>query len=336
MPSPLTPGHVQDFPKVELHVHLEGSIQPATLLTLAERNQVRLPATDEQGLREWFQFRDFAHFVEVYDAISRCLRTTDDFDLIAFEFGREMARQNTRYAEVTFTAGTHYANGVAFDTYFAGLQRGRERAHREFGVRMSWIFDIDRDGSEQLADYTVDAAIQGMCDGVVALGLGGTERDRPARRYIRQFDRARAAGLHSVPHAGELDGPDSVRESIEVLGAERIGHGVRAVEDPNLVEYLAEHRVPIEVSPTSNLRLGVYPDAASHPLPVLAAAGVRFSVNSDDPALFNTTLEAEYVHAVTALSLDAEGLRALVTDAALQAFLPSAEREALVASLATG
>lgn len=295
-----------------------------------------MPASDERGLRDWFLTWDFAHFVEVYDAISRCLRTSEDYELIAYEFARDMARRSTRYAEITFTASTHYTNGVPFDTYFEGLRRGRERAREEFGVLMNWVFDIDRDSNDDLADYTVDVAVEGMTEEVAALGLGGTEEDRPARRYVRQFERTRAAGLHSLPHAGELDGPASVRESIDALGAERIGHGIRAVEDREVVEYLVDRGIPIEVSPTSNLRLAVYADAASHPLPDLARAGVRFSVNSDDPALFDTSMGAERAYAASALNLDAQGLRAMAGGAATQAFLPAAERDALAASIASG
>jgi aminodeoxyfutalosine deaminase len=191
-------------PKAELHVHLEGSILPATLLELARRNRVALPADTVEGLREWFVYRDFAHFVEIYLTITRCLRTTDDYELVAYEFGAEMARQNVRYAEVTFSPSTHHALGVPHDASFGGLTRGRKRARDELGVEMAWVFDIVRTMKDEtrlhpLAEYTTAVAIEGKEDGVVALGLGGAEAGAPPEPFEAYFDRARAAGLHSGP-----------------------------------------------------------------------------------------------------------------------------------------
>jgi len=168
--------YLRAAPKVELHVHLEGSISPATLLTLAARNGVRLPADNVAGPRDWFTYRDFPHFVEIYVAITRRLKTAEDYELVAYEFGAEMARQNVRYAEVTFTPGTHRRFGVPHEAYFGGLTRGRARARADFGVELAWIFDIvrDVDPDEQnraYADYTLGVAVEGKGDGVVALGL---------------------------------------------------------------------------------------------------------------------------------------------------------------------
>jgi aminodeoxyfutalosine deaminase len=286
--------YLQAAPKVELHVHLEGSIQPGTLLTLARRNNVALPYDTVEGLRQWFVFRDFPHFVDIYVAITRCLRTADDYELIAYEFGAEMTRQNTRYAEVTFTPGTHNTLGVPFDVYFAGVTRGRERARADFGVEMAWIFDIVRENPDpQHPEYTLWAALQGKDDGVIGLGLGGYEIGHTPRPFAPWFALARTEGLHSLPHAGEQGGPDSIWGAIDALGAERIGHGVHAIEDPALVEYLRDHNIPLEMCPTSNIRLGLYPSAAEHPFRRLHDAGVPVTINSDDPPLFNTDLNHE-------------------------------------------
>ena len=231
-------------------MHLEGSIQPATLLTLARRNGKALPAQTVEELQQWFRFRDFDHFIEIYFEITGCLRTAEDYELIAYEFGAGMARQHVRYAEVTFSPSTHYASlGIPFDTFFGGLTRGRERARAEFGVEMRWVFDIvrsieDEARNRQLADYVTAVAIEGKGDGVVALGLGGAEVGYPPERFAAYFERALAAGLHSAPHAGETVGPASVWGALRALGAERIGHGVRSIEDAALVEYLAEQRIP--------------------------------------------------------------------------------------------
>jgi aminodeoxyfutalosine deaminase len=291
--------YVRSVPKAELHVHLEGSIQPSTLLKLAERNRIDLPATTEAGLRKWFAYRDFAHFIEIYVTVSRCLTGAEDYELITYELGEQMASQNVRYAEVTFTPSTHgISHGVAYDTYFQGLTSGRRRVQQVFGVEINWVFDMEYAAANlaltrKVADYTLGAAMDGKHDGVVALGLGGVEVGHSFEHLAPYFDRGRAAGLHAAPHAGETVGPASIWGAIQVLGAERIGHGVRAIEDPKLVTYLAEHRIPLEVCPTSNLRLGVYSDLRTHPLRALYEAGVIVTINSDDPPLFNTTLTQE-------------------------------------------
>ncbi len=316
------------IPKAELHVHLEGSIQPATLLTLAERNGSKeLPSYTVEGLREFFKFRDFDHFIEMYSIISRCLKTAADFELIAYEFGAEMARQNTRYAEVTFSCSFHHHQGIPEYEYMEGLTRGRMRAQEEFGVEMNWVFDIirsvaDPELREKYADYTTSIAIENRDNGVIALGLGGGEIGYPPEWFAAHFDRAIAAGLHSTPHAGEVAGPESVWNAIKLLSAERIGHGVRSIEDPTLVAYLADHNVPLEVNPTSNICLGIYPSMEAHPFRRLYEAGVPVSVNSDDPPLFNTTLNHEVSLLAEPFSFDVNTIDEIVLNGIRHSFLP--------------
>ncbi len=322
-------------PKVELHVHLEGAILPATLLTLARRNGVELPADTEEGLRAWFTFRDFDHFIQVYFAITRCLKTFADYELIAYEFGAEMARQHVRYAEVTFTPSTHFLSySVPHDTAFGGLTRGRARARADFGVEMAWVFDTvhfveDPERTRKVAEYTASVAIEGAHDGVVALGLGGPEVGHSFERIAPYFEQARVAGLHSAPHAGETRGPESVWGALRMLGAERIGHGVRAIEDPALVAYLAEQRIPLEVCPTSNIRLGIYPTLAAHPLRRLYDAGVPVTINSDDPPLFNTTLDDEVGLLPGAFGLSVEQIDELLLNGVRYSFLPDERKQAM-------
>lgn len=328
--------YLRAAPKAHLHVHLEGSILPETLLTLARRNAVALPADTVEGLRAWFTFRDFNHFIEIYLSITRCLRTAEDYELIAYEFGVEMARQQTRYAEVTFSPSTHEALGVPFATQFAGLTRGRERARADFGVEMAWIFDIVRNIApetrrDQWAEYTLARAIEGLGAGVVALGLGGAEVGHPPELFASYFARAREAGLHCIPHAGETGGPEGVWGAIRALGAERIGHGVRSIEDPALVAYLSEHNLALEVCPTSNLRLGVYPDYAAHPLRRLYEAGVPITINADDPPLFNTTLNDEVELLATAFGLGLNEIDAILLNGVRYSLLPAERKRALEA-----
>ena len=323
---------VREMPKAELHVHLEGSIEPATLLTLAERNGVALPADDVAGLQEFYRFTDFDHFIRVYFAISSCLRTLDDFCLIAYEFGAEMARQRIRYAEVTFTPNTSVANtGLPFREILAALNEGRSRAEEEFHVQYQWVLDIVRDHPDsrhQVAEWAASATDEG----VVGFGLGGTERGHPPEWFGDAYAVAREAGLHSVPHAGEIAGPESVWGAIRALGAERIGHGVRSVEDPALIEYLRERQIPLEVCPTSNLCLGNYASYEEHPIRWLWEQGLYVTVNSDDPPMFNTNLVGEYQALVDHAGFDTAELERLSLNALEASFLPDAAKAVMAQS----
>ena len=320
---------VREMPKVELHVHLEGSIQPATLLALAERNKVALPANDLAGLRQFYQFTDLEQFVRVYFTISGCLKTADDFSLIAYEFGVEMARQRIRYAEVTFTPYTNVAyTHLPFDEIMAGLNEGRARAQAELGVEFRWVLDIvrsDPDTRDQVASWAAGAVDRG----VVGFGLGGPERGYPPELFAEAYAVALEAGLHSVPHAGEVAGPASVWGAIRALKAERIGHGVHSVEDPELIEYLREHQIPLEVCPTSNLCLGGYRSYEEHPVRWLWDQGLYVTVNSDDPPMFNTDLVAEYQALADHLAFTADELERLSLKALRASFLPAERKAAL-------
>ena len=324
--------YIAAMPKVELHVHLEGAIRPETLLELARRNDVPLPADTVAGLHKWYSFTDFPHFVEIYVAISACLRTPDDIELIAREFLAGQAAQNIRYSEVTYTAFTHYAHkNIAFRDQLAAINRARAWAAAELGVTMRLIIDISREQPTESGRQVADWAIDAIGDGVVALGLGGPEVGNPPEKFQAAFDRARAAGLPSVPHAGETVGAASIWGALRALGAVRIGHGVRCLEDPALVEELRARQIPLEVCPTSNVCLGVAPSMAEHPLPRLLAAGLYVTLNSDDPSMFNTTLNGEYLAAVGAFQLNVGDLERLALNAVRAALLPAADRTALEA-----
>ncbi|NJN82481.1 MAG: adenosine deaminase [Caldilineaceae bacterium] len=297
------------MPKAELHIHLEGAIGPATLLELAQRHNglAALPATDLEGLQKWFDFVDFPHFIEIYLTISTLLRTPDDFATIVYACGEEMARQNIRYREVTFTPFTHthlQDKGLSLRDLLDGLEAGREAARQAFGVEMGWVFDIPRNASFDPnaqgsydpfpAEQTLDYALLGQDRGVVGFGLGGYEVGAPAQPFAHAFRAAKQAGLRSLPHAGETEGPASVWAAMRELGADRIGHGVRAIEEPKLLVQLADQGIPLEICPTSNICLHVYRRLAEHPFPHLDRMGLIVTVNSDDPPLFNTTLTEEY------------------------------------------
>ncbi len=300
------PGLVAELPKAELHVHLEGAISPQTLLNLASRHEVDLPADDPDGLRSWFRFRDFPHFVAVYLKCSECLRDPEDFLLVARDFISEQQRQNIVYTEAHFTIGTHIRNGrdpsEILDALAEAVSWGTER-----GVELRFIFDIVRNVPE-MADDTLEWALEGRRrELVVGLGLSGFE-DQPTEPFADHFDEAERQGLHRTAHAGEHEGPEVVYAALEHARAERIGHGIRAYDDPTLVGELATSGTVLEVCPTSNVKLHAVDGYDSHPFPDLDSAGVLVTVNSDDPWLFDTTLAEEYAVLMDHFGYGSEGL----------------------------
>ncbi len=317
------------MPKVELHVHLEGAIQPETLLRLAERNNVSLPADTIEGLRQWYTFADFGHFLKVYSVISDCICTSADIELIAREFLRGQAAQQIRYSEVVFTPYTHYSSEkpILFPDQLAALGRAQEWAAEELGVGVGWVPDISRNVRPVEHSLLVaDWAVSGKEFGIVGLGVGGPEVGNPPELFQAAFDRARAAGLASLPHAGETCGPESIWGAINALQAHRIGHGVRCLEDPSLLTLLRERQIPLDVSPTSNVCLGVVPTLAAHPLPRLLAEGIYVTINSDDPPMFNTTLTDEYINIAHTFGLGADLMEQLVLNAVRASLLSEPAR----------
>jgi adenosine deaminase len=285
------------MPKVELHVHLEGSIQPRTLLHLAERRRVGLPATDEQGLREWFDFRDFEHFVQIYLTCCECLRDPEDFQLVARELLAELSRQNVLCFEAHLTIGTHLANGANGGEVADALSEVIREGEQKYGIKMSLI-------------------------------MSGYESE-PTEPYAEHFRVAATEGLGRVAHAGEHAGPESIRSVLELCGAERVGHGISAADDPELMEHLRTEDIPLEVCPTSNLRLGAVDDLESHAFDRLLRAGVPVTLNTDDPSFFDTTLTDEYQKMADTFGYG-EGELATIARTALQhAFLSDTERQAL-------
>lgn len=317
--------YVRVMPKAELHVHLQGATQPETLLHLAERSGIALPASTVEGIREWYTFQDFDHFLSIYDLICECFRSGEDIELALREFSAGQAAQNIRYTEVTFTPPRR----IPWLEQLAALRRGREWALTEHGVIVSIILDIPREYDAATGSLVADWAIDGSRAGVVVgLGLGGPEKGNPAARFAGAFEKARAAGLPTTLHAGEVVGPESIWDALAHGYAARIGHGVRCLEDSRLVEHLRDRQVPLEVSPTSNVLLGVCPSLAEHPLPRLLDAGLYVTLNSDDPPMFNTSLTDEFLRCAEVFGWGVERVEQLTLNALRVAFYP--ERQALV------
>jgi aminodeoxyfutalosine deaminase len=278
-------------PKIELHVHFEGTVRPATLLEIARRNDYALPAEDVAGLTALNDFKDFAGFIRVFELTAGALQHADDFRRVVVEYAAEAARHGAVYVEGIFTPGLW--RGLDTDEVFSGYCDGAQEARERHGVEVRLSPDIPRVYSPDEAQLVVDYALRYRERGVVGIGLAGYETP-PAEPFAPAFERARAEGLASLPHAGEHTGPASVRDALDVLGADRVRHGIRSVGDPALVRELADRGIVLDVCPISNMRTGAVTSLAEHPLPTLVAAGVRCSISTDDPAMFDTDLSREY------------------------------------------
>jgi aminodeoxyfutalosine deaminase len=282
------------FPKIELHVHLEGTVRPETLLQIARRNDYALPCTTVEELRALYEFRDFAHFIEVWILTTNALRTADDFRQVVVDYAEEAARHGAVYLEGIFSPSERVRRGVGWDEIFSGYCDGAEEAREIHGVEVRLTPDIVRGFPVEEAAEVVRQAARYRDRGVVGIGLGGLEADYPPEPYAPVFALARSEGFAAVPHAGEVAGPASVRGALDALGADRIRHGIRSVEDAALVQELADRRLVLDVCPISNLRTRAVASLDVHPLPRLVAAGVQCSISTDDPAMFDTDLTRDY------------------------------------------
>ncbi|MBG0787576.1 MAG: adenosine deaminase [Anaerolineaceae bacterium] len=328
--------YIEAMPKIELHVHLEGSIRPETFLKLAGRHKIELPAHDLEGLRRWYQFTDFNHFIEVYLKIAASLKTPEDIELIAREFLSGQAAQNVRYSEVIYSPYNQFlANRIPFNEQLDALNRARSWAEREHGVHCQFIMDISRETTPEQGEIVAGWAIGAIGQGVCGLGLGGPEIGNPPEKFNSAFEMAFEAGLPAMPHAGETVGPESVRGALKWLHPVRLEHGVRAMEDPALVETLLESQMPLDVCPTSNICLKVYPSLEEHPLPKMFDLGLNVTLNSDDPPMFSTTLTQEYLNVVEVMGMDLAQLEQMVRNGIRASVLGEAEQQDLLTTFKT-
>jgi aminodeoxyfutalosine deaminase len=281
---------VTPYPKIELHVHLEGTVRAPTLKEIARRNDYPLP----DDLESLYAFRDFRHFIEVWILTTNALQTAEDFRQVVVDYAAEAASHGCVYFEGIFSPAERVRRGVAWEAIFDGVCDGAQQARELHGVEVRLTPDITRGFTQEEARATVEWSARYRDRGVVAVGLGGLEAEYPPEPYADAFALARSLGLGSVPHAGEVAGPDSVRGALEALGADRLRHGIRADEDAGLVREIAGRGLVLDVCPLSNLRTGAVASLAEHPLPRLVAAGVRCSISTDDPAMFDTDLTRDY------------------------------------------
>ncbi|MFD2470088.1 adenosine deaminase [Amycolatopsis silviterrae] len=333
MPGESLRAFIHALPKVELHIHLVGSANVGTVLALARRHPEAGVPADRAELEQFFVFRDFEHFLKVYWAVQSMLKDRHDISTLVVGLAAELARQNVRYAEVTVTPYNHLLDGMPGDELLAGLTEGRSAAKAEHGVELAWCFDIPGEKGVRAGRETLVFALRERPDGLVSFGLGGPEVGVGRAQFEPFFTAARETGLHSVPHAGETSGPATIWSAVHDLGAERIGHGTSCAADPALLAYLAEHRIPLEVCPTSNVRTRQVSSIAAHPVRRMLDHGVVVTLNTDDPPMFGATLEGEYRAVATTLGLREAEVAELARNAVRASFLDAPAKSAMLAGI---
>jgi aminodeoxyfutalosine deaminase len=325
---------IAGMPKAELHVHHVGSASLRVVAELAARHPGIVPS-DLEDLRRFFVFDDFPHFIRNYLSVVDLIKTAEDVRLLTYGVATDMAAQKIRYAELTVTPYISITDDLPADAFLEAIEDARLAAARDLGLELRWIFDIPADFGLPAAELTASVALDHEVPGLIGFGLGGSERGFPRSMFRDQFDRARAAGLHSVPHAGETTGPETIWDALESLGAERIEHGIAAANDQRLLEHLVQHKIALDVCLTSNVALRIVPDLDHHPIRELVAAGVTVTVNTDDPPMFGTDLNTEYAIAARLLNLDEPGLAELALAAVDASFASPETKAALRAEISS-
>jgi aminodeoxyfutalosine deaminase len=281
-------------PKIELHVHLEGAVRPAALLEIAARNGLTLPVKDVDELKELYRFRDFDHFIELWMMTTHVIRTEIDFRQVVVSYAQEAAAHGAVYLEGIFTPAERVLGGASWDEVFSGFCDGAAEAKETTGVEVRLTPDIPRGFPIEAAFETARYLVKYRERGVVGIGLGGPESGYPPEPFAAAFRVAKEGGVGSVPHAGETEGVASIRGALDALGADRLRHGIRAVDDPTLLDELAARGIVCDVCPISNVRTRAVDTLEQHPLPAMLGAGVLCSISTDDPAMFDTDLSRDY------------------------------------------
>jgi adenosine deaminase/aminodeoxyfutalosine deaminase len=320
------------LPKVELHLHLEGAVRPETLLELSlHKSGLR------QKVDEWvaarraqdFRYQSFPEFLSAFRLVSLLIETPQDYALATTHLIEWLAEQNVQYAEIIFAAGVVLWKQQPVDAVYEAIAGATEEAQKRTGVRVQWIFDATRHFGIEHVREVMRWAARYRLQGVVAFGIGGDEARGPANLFADVFREARDLGLHTVAHAGEACGPESIRDAVELLGAERISHGLTAVRDANVMALLRDRQIPVEACPSSNVSTGLIARFADYPLPQYLEVGLVVTLNSDDPAMFGTSLQEEFLRAAQSFKLEPETLAGLCRNAVNVSFLSEDEKQKL-------
>ena len=328
MMETVIPNWCYQIPKVELHLHLEGSIPLPTLWELIQKYGGSPDVPTMESLTQKFTFNNFPHFIQTWIWMTQFLRENDDFTLIAEAVARDLAAQNIQYVEAFFSPGDFSKNGLTPQGIATAIRAGLDKVPE---VRISLIADLIRDTGPDLekARNTLHAVSEVRQQGVIGIGLGGSEQNFPAQLFKPVFAEARQLWFHTTAHAGEAAGSESVWAALESLHVERIGHGIRAIEDPELVRTLATLRTPLEVCPISNLRTGVVKTIEEHPIRKLFDRGVVITVNTDDPKMFGNSLAEEYAVLINSLGFTKNEIKGLILQGIRSSWLEDSEKQDL-------
>jgi adenosine deaminase len=328
--------YIARMPKAELHLHLEGAVPIETLFGFASRAGARSGVASVEDLRARLAYRDFGHFIEMWTWKNTFIQEYADFEVMAYEVLRSLSRENIRYVEAHYSPGDYYMQRLKTEGITESILSGVERARADFGISCGLIIDLVRDHGPEVGMVRLDEATPYLGKGVIAVGIGGSEQEFPPGVYAGVYREARERGFHLTAHAGEAAGPGSILEAVEALDVERIGHGVRAQEDPEVVALLRAREIPLEMCIISNVRTGVVRSAAEHPVRRYYDGGLVITVNSDDPVMFNTTLTDEYVALAGDLGFSLDEIKQVALNAVRASFLPPDEKRSLLEEFEDG
>ncbi|QDT22778.1 adenosine deaminase [Gimesia chilikensis] len=320
------------LPKAELHLHIEGTLEPELAFQLADKNQVSLPFASVDEMRAAYDFQDLQSFLDLYYASISVVCTEEDFHDLTLAYLKKAASQNVRHTEIFFDPQSHTARDIPMETVLNGITSALKQGEKELGVSSRLILCFLRHLSAESAWETLQQALS-FREQFIGVGLDSSEVGHPPSKFVKVFEEARRNGLHIVCHAGEEGPPEYITEALDLLHAERIDHGVRCMEDPTLVERLAAEQIPLTVCPLSNVRLCVYPDMSQHPLKRMLEAGLRVTVNSDDPPYFGGYVNENFTAVQQALDLSRQELIQLARNSFTSAFLSDAEQQKLLSEL---
>jgi len=320
------------LPKAELHMHLEGALEPELAFTFARRNRMALRFSSVEDLRKSYQFTDLQSFLNLYYECTAALVTEQDFYDLTLSYLRRAAADGVRHTEVFFDPQSHTSRGVNFEIVITGIRSALELGRRHYGISSNLIMCFLRHLSAEQAMESLEMALP-FRDWILGVGLDSTELGHPPMKFVKVFARARQAGFRRVAHAGEEGPPDYIWQALDLIGAERIDHGVRALEDAALMRRLAKEQIALTVCPLSNVRLGVFPSISQHNLKRLLEAGLLVTVNSDDPAYFGGYVSDNYIAVQEALALSREDIERLAANSFTASFLPADAKRTLLDEL---
>ncbi len=315
------------IPKVELHLHLEGAIPLETLFNLIQRDERETPIKTIEDLRRKLTYTNFAHFIEVWIWKNTFIKEGKDFEKIAYEVSGNLSKQNVKYVEVFYSPGDYWRQGLSEEEITEYLIKGKDRAQEDFGIQSELIVDLCRDHGPEIGMQRLNRLTPYLGKGVIGIGLGGSEQRFPADPYAFVYKEAGERGFRLTAHAGEVAGANSIWTVIEKLGVERIGHGVRANEDPRLVAFLKERQIPLEICVISNVRTRVCKSIETHPIKQYFQQGLMVTINSDDPTMFNTSISQEFLALVRELGFTVSDLKHLSMNGISASFMSDEDKE---------